>query len=190
MDMEKNANEQTKAEGKNAKTFYSYDYLTVDTDLKKASQTMDYYESLGWEITGSNERAEMMGKTVLNFRRDRKIKNKDQLLRMQKKMEDAMESIEVLQKQKKSGATVLSLVIGIVGALILGIGMCMCMLNPTLGLMIGGCIVGVVGIIVCGVNYYIFKKAVSKKSAKINPIISKKGDELANFCEEAQKYLN
>lgn len=172
-----------------AKSFYAYDYLTREVDVKEAARVMDYYESLGWEIVDSREHSGFPGKCDLNFKRDRKIKNKDVLMRLQTKLDDTLEGVKVLEKRKKEAAFVVALIIGVLGALVFGIGMCMCMLGSAQNMMIGGSIVGVAGIAVCAVNYPIYKRIVAKTSAKVDPLIAKKQDEIASICEDAHNHI-
>lgn len=174
----------------NGKEFYSYDYLTVEVNGKNASEIMDSYESLGWEIIGSDNFMENQSlKSTLNFKRDRKIKNKEQLLRQQAKLEDAYANVKILEKKKKESANIFAMVFGVLGALIFGGGMSLCMVIGGTIPMICGVIVGIIGIAVCAINYPIFKKMLNKKSAKINPLISKKKEEIAVICETAHNYL-
>lgn len=174
----------------NVKEFYSYDYLAVEVNNTNAPEVMDCYESLGWEATGSDSYVENRSlKAMLNFKRDRKIKNKEQLIRQQAKLDDAYANIKTLEKKKKEMPNIVSLILGIIGSLILGGGMSLCMVLGGTIPMVCGIIVGVIGIVVCAVNYPIYKKILSKKSAKINPLISKKKEEIATICETAHKYL-
>lgn len=174
----------------NTKEFYSYDYLEVEVNNTNAPEIMDCYESLGWETIGSDNYVENRSlKSTLNFKRDRKIKNKEQLLRQQAKLDDTFANIKTLEKKKKETPNIVSMILGIIGSLILGGGMSMCLVLGGAIPMVCGVIVGIIGIGVCAVNYPIYKKLLAKKSTKINPLISKKKEEIATICETAHKYL-
>lgn len=175
-------------EKESSKEFYSYDYLTVDANVRNAAEYIDCYECLGWKVTNTRENF-ALNQVSLNFRRDRKIKNKEHLQRCQARLDDAIKGINVLERKKTNQARVVSLSVGVAGTLTLGGGMCLCLLNTALGVIIAGSVVGVIGIAVAAMAYPLFKRIAKKKTQEIAPIISKKRDEIAEICEEAKKYL-
>ncbi len=69
-------------------------------------------------------------------------------------------ALKKLDKKAKMPSTIFTYTFGIIAALILGVGMCLCMGEIGGGgrmSMIIGIIVGVVGIVGCSVNYPIYK---------------------------------
>lgn len=62
-------------------------------------------------------------------------------------------------------ATSLAIVIGVIGALLLGVGMCCTMVWQSL--FVPGVIVGVIGIIVLACAYPVYRKTVVKQRKKI-----------------------
>ena len=90
---------------------------------------------------------------------------------------DKMEQLRRLDANVTKKGTVLSLVVGIVSALILGVGMCCCMVwGGTL--FIPGIIVGVVGIAGVAVAYPLYNRITQKEREKIAPEILRLADEL------------
>ena len=77
-------------------------------------------------------------------------------------------ALKKLDSRAKLPATVFTYSWGIVFALIFGTGMCLAMqvIGSGLGGMILGIVVGIVGLIGCGVNYPIYKKMLEKGKAK------------------------
>ena len=74
-------------------------------------------------------------------------------------------ALKKLDSRAKLPATVFTYTWGIVFALVFGIGMCLAM--KVIGSsMLLGVIVGVIGLIGCGVNYPIYKKLLEKGKAK------------------------
>lgn len=55
--------------------------------------------------------------------------------------------------------------------------------------MIGGIILGIIGIVLCGANYFIYKKIVENKTRKILPSIDENEDKLANILEKGNDLL-
>ena len=86
-----------------------------------------------------------------------------------------VKQLRKLDNKAKLPATIFTYTFGIVSALVLGTGMSLAMqvIGSGLGAMIAGIVVGVVGIIGCGVNYPIYKKLFSKGKAKYGSDIMK-----------------
>ena len=84
------------------------------------------------------------------------------------KEENKMEKLIRLDKQTERPGTTASLVIGIVGTLILGVGMsCIFVWNSNMGVFIAGIVIGIVGLLVAGVAYPVYKKVTEKERAKV-----------------------
>ncbi len=77
-------------------------------------------------------------------------------------------ALKKLDSRAKLPATVFTYSCGVVFALVFGTGMCLAMQVIGSGLtgMILGIVVGIVGLIGCGVNYPIYKKMLEKGKAK------------------------
>lgn len=92
--------------------------------------------------------------------------------------ESKLEQIKRLDSSAETQALACSLAIGIVGALVLGVGMCCTMVWTDLFVL--GIIVGVIGMAICGCAYPLYKNTIKKKRAEIAPQIL----ELANEIEK------
>ena len=84
------------------------------------------------------------------------------------KEENKIEQLIRLDKQTKRPGTIISIVVGILGSLILGVGMC-CVLvwNSSMEVFITGIIIGVVGMVVAGFAYPAYKKITKKEREKV-----------------------
>lgn len=170
------------------KDILTYDYITVETDNGSAPKIADCYKALGWELINSSENYDFF--TVLNFKRNRKIKNKDQLNKLQVKLDDAFTGIGVFENKKTISAMIISLIIGFSGALILAGGLSLCILNPAIWSIIAGSLLIASGICVCCLNLLIYRKISAKKTAAMNASIQQKREEIDLLCKEAQKFLS
>ncbi len=99
--------------------------------------------------------------------------------------EDKMAQLRRLDQGVTQKATVVSLIVGIIGALILGFGMSLAMTDIGIHLgasgnmsMLIGIIIGVVGIALVCVAYPIYNQIVKKERKKIAPEILRLTDEL------------
>ena len=98
------------------------------------------------------------------------------------KEEDKMEQLRKLHAIPTQKAQAASLAVGIIGALILGTGMSLCMteLGAALGhlAMVMGVIIGLVGMILVTLAYPIYNRTLKKERNKIAPDILRITDEL------------
>jgi len=93
--------------------------------------------------------------------------------------ETTLEKIKRLDNGVTNKAVTTSLVVGIISALILGVGMCCCMVWTKFFVL--GIFVGIIGIIGVCAAYPVYKKVLEKERAKVAPQI------LALTDEELQK---
>lgn len=102
---------------------------------------------------------------------------------MPEETEDKMAQLRSLDAAVTQKATTISLVFGIIGALIMGIGMSLIMtdigkmLGTTLALIVGISI-GIIGIVLVCLAYPIYNRTLKKEREKIAPEILRLTDEL------------
>ncbi len=94
------------------------------------------------------------------------------------KEETSMEQLRRLDASATKGATIVSLIVGIISALVLGIGMCCTMVPGWEQYFIPGIVVGVIGIIGVISAYPIYTHMVKRKRSKLAPEIMRLSDEL------------
>jgi len=77
-------------------------------------------------------------------------------------------ALKKLDNRAKLPATIFTYSCGIISALVFGTGMCLAMkvIGNGLAGMVLGIIIGIIGMIGCGVNYPIYKKMLEKGKAK------------------------
>ena len=92
-----------------------------------------------------------------------------------------VKQLKKLDAKAKFPANVFAYTFGVICVLILGIGMCLSMkvICEGSGGMIAGVIVGIIGIIGCGVNYPIYKKLISRGRSKYGSDIIKLAKEIS-----------
>ena len=104
---------------------------------------------------------------------------------VQEKTEDKMAQLRRLDAAVTQKATSVSLVFGVIGALILGMGMSLAMtdIGKIIGLLGGmamliGILIGIIGIVLVSVAYPIYNSIIKKEREKIAPEIIRLTDEL------------
>lgn len=90
--------------------------------------------------------------------------------------EDKMEQLRRLDAGVTQKGTVVSLVAGIIGALVLGVGMCCCMVWTEW--FVAGIIIGVIGLALASTAYPLYTWIIKKEREKIAPEIIRLTDEL------------
>lgn len=107
-------------------------------------------------------------------------KEQEEINRIRKKYvptEDKMEQLRKLDASVSQKAIIISITVGIIGALIMGTGMCCTMVLQGIWF-IPGIIIGLMGIGVLALAYPIYQKVIKKEREKIAPEVIRLTDEL------------
>lgn len=91
--------------------------------------------------------------------------------------EDKMEQLRRLDQSVTQKGTMYSIIIGTIGALILGIGMCCCLVWQGVWF-IPGIIIGIIGITIVGCAYSVYNHIIKTERERIAPEIIRLTDEL------------
>lgn len=93
------------------------------------------------------------------------------------KEEDKMEQLRQMDKRVSRKGMIISIIIGVIGCLLLGIGMC-CTMEWAGRWFVPGIIIGVIGIVMIALAYPLYERITKKERKKIAPLILKLADEL------------
>lgn len=115
------------------------------------------------------------------FQYNYSAKEQEEILQIRKKYmpakEDKMTQLRKLDNKVNEKATIWSIMIGIVGSLILGGGMSMCMVAGGIWF-VPGILIGIIGMAVLGAAYPIYNHVLKKEREKAAPEIMRLTDEL------------
>lgn len=167
----------------------TFDYKSIKVKREMETIVSDVYENLGWELTSSNTAEGSPFDVILSFKRNRKINNKINLLKIQQQIDLALNEIQVFQRKRKSAGTVTGITIGTAGVLTFGGGLSMTLCLSGIGFLIGGVALSVVGVGIGVFGWWLAKKVKKIRSENITPIIESQLDNLSELCETAQKML-
>lgn len=96
------------------------------------------------------------------------------------KEEDKMETLRRLDKSAEKPGTMAAIIVGVIGALLLGVGMCCTMVwGSSMMIFVLGVIVGIIGIAILSVAYPLYKKVTKKQREKIAGQILALSEELS-----------
>ena len=170
------------------KDFVSYEYKTVAVKASDKTRALDMYEAFGWEANSVTP--SLSGSVTLSLRRDRKQKHKSELVKLERQAKSMFDFIGAMESSKTLGASIFAYIFGIIGALVLGGGMCLVMLvTGNVAAFVGGIALGVVGLLLCGINYPIYKKLADKKTKEVLPLIDESEEKLADILERGNELL-
>jgi len=93
-----------------------------------------------------------------------------------------LDELKALDKKVKTPARLFAYIFGTIGALILGVGMCLAMkiIGGTTALMVVGIVIGVIGIAMVSINYPIYLRLLNNRKSKYSSEILAKSNELLN----------
>ena len=98
----------------------------------------------------------------------------------QEKQTTKIDELKALDKKAKTFPNVFAYVFGSISALVLGFGMCLAMEVILPGFMWLGIIIGVVGIALVTVNYFLYNVILAKNKAKYAEQITALSEEILN----------
>jgi len=96
------------------------------------------------------------------------------------KEESKMEKLIKLDKKAEQPGQIVSIATGVIGMLLLGVGMCCTMVwNTSIGMFVGGILIGLVGMAVAGIAYPLYINITKKEREKIADQIIALSEELS-----------
>ena len=168
--------------------FIGYEYKDVTVPGDMASVYADGYVNFGWSLEGSDVPSAPAGSdtVALKFKRDRKIRNKAELTRLQAQFESCAGEIVTMERSKTTTASIAAYTVGIVGCAFMA-GSVFAYLGGLLPLCIVLAVPGFLGWLI---PYFAHQKIKKDKTAKLAPLINQKYDEIYAVSEKANGLLN
>ena len=165
--------------------FVGYEYRDVTVSRDMQTIYADGYQNFGWQLDGTSALPTGLYSTSMKFKRDRKIRNKAELTRLQRKFDACVAEIAKMEKSKAANASIVAYSIGLSGTAFLA-GATFAYLGSMIALCIILAIPGFVGWVL---PYFCYNSAYAKKNAKVAPLIDNKYDEIYEICEKANGLL-
>lgn len=154
-------------------SYVVYEYKEIEAKGERAALLMDCYQSLGWEAEQGNAPG--------------KIMNKAELTRLQRNMEACVAEIDAMQKDKTTKASIVSLVLGLIGtAFMAGSVFAVTATPPIVWLCI---LLAVPAFTLWALAPILYPRMVAKRTKTVNELIEQKYDEIYAICEKGSKLL-
>lgn len=171
---------------KNENNFIGYEYKEITVKRSLESVYVDSYPSFGWELEGSSTPPQGFTFISLKFKRNRKLRNKAELSRLQRQFEAGVSEIGTLERTKVLKASAAAYIVGVIGTAFMA-GSVFAVTAGNIPLCIILSIPAFAGWVL---PYLLFRNISSRKSAEITPLIEKKYDEIYEVCEKASTLLS
>lgn len=165
--------------------FIGYEYTEVTTQRKLESIYADSYPSFGWELEGSSTPPQGNTFIALRFKRDRKIRNKMELTRLQRQFDSGVDEIKALERAKVFRAAAVAYLVGVIGTAFMA-GSVFCFLASHI---LPSVILAIPGFLGWVAPYLLYRTINKRKSAEVTPLIDQKYDEIYAVCEKASHLL-
>lgn len=199
----------------NAKQYIGYDYKEVIVSRKLEPVWRDGYANFGWELEKSQPAIEKHAwgplrvmvaplavlpgklfknmvqdhesseKAELRMKRNRKIKNKNELNRLQVSFETVLSEMERLEKSKTLGASVAAYIIGLLGTVCMALST-FCYLASNVAGCVGFAIPGFSGWIA---SYIAFVLIRNNREQTVNKEMEGKFDTVNDICMQAHEMM-
>jgi hypothetical protein len=171
----------------NEEQFIAYEYKNVTAACGLESIYLDGFRNFGWEPDGSVPFFSPKGTAavMLKFKRNRNIKNKGDLARLERQFESSIQEIAILEKSKTSIASIVAFTVGIIGAAFMA-GAVFAYMAGMLPLMVILAIPGFFGWVF---PYFCYTGVTAKQVQKTTPLIDKQFDAVYDVCEKAHALL-
>jgi hypothetical protein len=174
-------NENTRS----GESFIGYEYKEVAVKHEMESVYADGYPNFGWILEGSAPTAIGIPALSLKFKRNRKIRNKAELTRLQRQFESNANEIEKLEQSKMIKASIAAYSIGLVGTAFMA-GSVFAFLADMIPLFI---ILAIPALVGWALPYFSFLKIKAKRTEEVTPLIDQQYDALYDVCEKAHALL-
>ena len=165
--------------------FVGYEYAEITTQRRLESVYADSYPSFGWELEGTDTPPQGNGFIALRFKRDRKIRNKLELTRLQRQFDSGVDEIKALERSKVFQAAAIAFAVGLAGTVFMALSV-FCFLT---GNTVPSVILAIPGFLGWVVPYLLYRSISARKSAEITPLIDQKYDEIYAVCEKASQLI-
>lgn len=163
----------------------TYEYSTVRVDRDFESLYRDTYRSFGWIVEGYGATLPKVNTVTLKIKRPRRIKNRPQVVELQRQAEHALADIVSLEKSKRTAAVGTSLGVGIAGSAFLA-GSVFAITADNWG---PGIVLGTVGLLFWLAGWVVYGKVKNRRTTKVLPEIDQRYGIVYEASEKAAHLL-
>ena len=166
-------------------SFIAYEYKDVLVRRDLEALYMDNYRAFGWKLEGTSPSLHSIGSVQLKFKRDRLIRNKNELNRLQRQFDSCMSEIGRLEASKTIMPNIWAYTIGLVGTAFMA-GSVFAVVSANIGLCV---MLGIPGFLGWGLAYLMYRKLSAQRERQVMPLIDHQYNLLYDVCEQGSALL-
>lgn len=167
--------------------FIGYEYKTITVSQQMKSVYIDGLSNYGWILDSEPTSALTVGQITLRLKRDRKLINKVELIRLEQQFDSLVKEVVSLESKKTALASVVAYSIGVIGCVFMA-GAVFAISAPVPNMLLS-VVFGILGLITWILPYFCFSFIKRKKTLASNELIEKKYDEIYTSCENGNRLL-
>ncbi len=168
------------------KAFVGYEYQELTVKSGMLSVYADGYENFGWKLEDTTFPSGKPDSVVMRLKRDRKIRNKTELNRLQRQFDAIASDIVSLESSKRVKASIFAYIVGIVGTAF----MAGSVFSVTAGQIFPCILLAIPAFIGWSLPYFLYRYIEKNRIVAVTPLIDSKYDELYAVCEKANGLLD
>lgn len=163
--------------------FIGYEYLDITINKELEAIYIDSYLNFGWQLDRISPA--LQPNTTLSFKRNRKLPNKAELTRLQRKFNGIIADINSLEHSKRLIPATTAYLMGLIGSGFMA-GSVFALRNSHVPLTIVLALPAFLGWVM---PYFVYRRLTAKRSMHLSPIIEEKFDDLYALTKEANQLL-
>lgn len=167
--------------------YKNYDKLDIYAKKERVESITKCYESFSWKLHSQKQNQKYADTVELTFVRPHKIPNKDDLLYNQIEMENTLNDLGKLKRNKHARSTALGLFMGIMSAILCILGVRLFIKSSgAIWLCLAGVITGI-GICLAIITAIVSRNIYKNEELRYERKVVELGEKLETLCKEAKK---
>jgi hypothetical protein len=167
-----------------AKDFVGYEYKNISVPSLDEGLYVDSYRAFGWSLE-SAEQDKLSNSVVLKFKRDRQIRNKAELSRLQRQFDSYAMQVRNLESEPKNRARIFALSVGLIGCAFLAGAM----FSYLGGFIVAMVLLAIPGFLLWLVAYPVFSRVLAGRTQKNAPQVDATYDAVYETAKKASQLL-
>lgn len=167
-------------------SFIGFEYKDILVRRDMEALYVDNYPAFGWKLEETAPSLHSIGSVLLKFKRDRRIKNKNELNKLQRQFDSCMAEVGRLETSKTTLPSIWAYTIGLIGTAF----MAGSVFAVTAGNVPVCVVLGIPGFLGWGLAYLMYRKLSAQREQQVTPLIDQKYNLLYDVCEQASALLS
>ena len=166
---------------------YEYKNIVVSGDHNALYQ--EAYQCFGWQPCGT--RSNLLGERLwtISMWRNPRIRNREELVRLERKFEDCVEEIDQFERRKKNTAIGISLAVSLIGSALFVGGILALVVGRSVSMIILSNFLFVLACLDYLISYFVYRNRAKSRTAADMEFMSKKYGEINELMKQGRALL-